>query len=307
MKSPLTGIVPPLVTPLRARDELDVAGLEKLIEHILAGGVSGLFILGTTGEGPSLSYRLRREFIGRVCRQVNNRVPVLVGITDTAFVESANLARHAAEVGASAVVAAPPYYLPEAQPELQEYLDHLVPELPLPLFLYNMPALTKVQFELESVRHALDNPRIIGLKDSSGDLAYFKNAVTMIKQRPDWPVFIGPEEKLFDALQLGGHGGVSGGANLFPKLYVKLVEAHRAGNLARAQELQKQVQRVSDAFYHIGKHASAIIKGLKCTLACLGICDDFMAEPFHRFRLEERELVKARLSEIKAELAKLNL
>ena len=86
MKSPLTGIVPPLVTPLRARDELDVAGLEKLIEHILAGGVSGLFILGTTGEGPSLSYRLRREFIGRVCRQVNNRVPVLVGITDTAFV-----------------------------------------------------------------------------------------------------------------------------------------------------------------------------------------------------------------------------
>jgi 4-hydroxy-tetrahydrodipicolinate synthase len=234
-------------------------------------------------------------------------VPVLVGITDTAFIESVNLARHSAEVGASALVVAPPYYLPEAQPELQEYLDHLVAELPLPLFIYNMPALTKVHFELDTVRRALDEPRILGLKDSSGDLNYFKAAAQLIKQRPDWTLLIGPEEKLFDALQLGGFGGVSGGANLFPKLYVKLVAAHRAGNFARAQELQKQIQCVSDSFYRIGKYSSSIIKGLKCVLACLGVCDDFMAEPFHRFREPERELVKARLKEIQNELAKLNL
>src|SRR5215813_8285441 len=103
MKLPLTGIIPPMVTPLRGRDELDVPGLERLIEHILNGGVSGLFILGTTGEGPSLSYRLRRELIERVCKQVNQRVPILVGITDTSFVESVNLARHSAESGADAV------------------------------------------------------------------------------------------------------------------------------------------------------------------------------------------------------------
>jgi dihydrodipicolinate synthase/N-acetylneuraminate lyase len=308
MKSPLTGIVPPMITPLCDRDELDVAGLEKLVEHILSGGVSGLFILGTTGEGPGLSYRLRRELIERVCKQVKRRVPVLVGITDTAFVESVNLSRHAADVGASALVVAPPYYLPEAQPELQEYLDHLVPELPLPLYIYNMPALTKVHIELDTVRRAMDNPRIIGLKDSSGDLNYFKAAAEFIKQhRPDWPLLIGPEEKLFDALQLGGHGGVSGGANLFPKLYVKVVEAHRAGNLARAQELQRQIQRVSDSFYRIGKYSSSIIKGIKCTASCLGLCNDFMAEPFHKFRASERDLVKSRLQEIEAEIAKLNL
>ena len=309
MKLPLTGIIPPIVTPLRGRDELDVAGLEKLIEHILAGGVHGLFILGTTGEGPSLSYRLRRELIERVCKQVKKRVPVLVGITDTAFVESVNLARQAAGAGADALVVAPPYYLPEAQPELQEYLDHLVAELPLPLFIYNMPALTKVHFELETVRRALDERRIVGLKDSSGDLDYFKRAAELIKSqsRPDWTLLIGPEEKLFDSLQLGGFGGVSGGANLFPKLYVKLVEAHRAGNLARAQELQKQIQRVSDSFYRIGKYSSSIIKGIKCALACMNVCDDFMAEPFHRFRTEERILVQTRLKEIKAELSKLNL
>ncbi len=307
MKLPLTGIIPPMVTPLRGRDELDAAGLERLIEHILAGGVSGLFILGTTGEGPGLSYRLRSELIGRVCKQVNRRVPILVGITDTSFVESLNVARNAADSGADAVVVAPPYYLPEAQPELQEYLDHLVLELPLPLYLYNMPALTKVHFELDTVRQAMDEPRIIGIKDSSGDLNYFKDVAQLIRKRPDWSLLIGPEEKLLEGLELGGGGGVNGGANLFPKLYTRLFEAHRTGNLARARELQKQVQRVSDSFYRIGKYSSSIIKGIKCALSCLGICNDFMAEPFHRFRTAESEVVKARLKEIEAELSKLNL
>jgi 4-hydroxy-tetrahydrodipicolinate synthase len=307
MKTPLTGIIPPMVTPLRDRDELDVAGLERLVGRMLDGGVNGLFVLGTTGEGPSLSYRLRRELVERVCRQVKNRVPVLVGITDTAFVESINVARHAADAGADAVVAAPPYYLPEAQPELREYLDHLVPELPLPLYLYNMPALTKVSFELETVRHAMDIPRIVGLKDSSGNLDYFKRAAGLLKQRPDWTLLIGPEELLLESIAAGGMGGVSGGANLFPKLYVKLFQAARAGDVARSRELQAQVLRISSSLYRIGRHSSSIIKGIKCALACLGICDDFMAEPFHRFRAEERALVEERLVQIKTDLEKLKL
>jgi len=218
-----------------------------------------------------------------------------------------SVARSAGDSGADALVVAPPYYLPEAQPELQEYLEHLVPEIPLPLYLYNMPALTKVHFELETVRRAMDEPRIIGLKDSSGDLAYFKSAAEIIRRRPDWSLLIGPEEKLFDSLQLGGHGGVSGGANLFPKLYVKVIEEHGVGNLARAQELQQQIQKVSDSFYRIGKYSSSIIKGIKCAASCLGICDDFMAEPFHRFRAAESELVKSRLKKIESELSNLNL
>ena len=308
MKLPLTGIIPPMVTPLRERDELDVPGLERLIERILAGGVSGLFILGTTGEGPSLSYRLRREVIERTCRQVNGRVPVLVGITDTAFVESVNVAKQSAAAGAAAVVLAPPYYLPEAQPELREYLGHLLPELPLPLFLYNMPALTKVHIEAETIRWALEQPRIIGLKDSSGDLNYFQAAADLIKaRRPEWPLLIGPEEKLFEALQRGGQGGVSGGANLFPKLYSALCAAWQTGDPARAKELQGRIQHVSDSLYRIGRHSSSIIKGIKCALRCLGVCDDFMAEPFHRFRADERAVVQQRVAEIEAELAKLKL
>src|SRR5215467_16083703 len=99
----LTGIIPPIVTPLLDRDKLDVEGLERLIDRMVNGGVSGLFLLGTTGEGASLSYRLRRELIERTCRLVNKRVSILVNITDTSFVESLSLARQAADSAAQAL------------------------------------------------------------------------------------------------------------------------------------------------------------------------------------------------------------
>jgi dihydrodipicolinate synthase/N-acetylneuraminate lyase len=135
--------------------------------------------------------------------------------------------------------------------KLREYLDHLVPELPLPLYPLQHAALTKVSFELETVRHAMDLPRIIGLKDSSGNLDYFKRAAGLLQHRPDWTLLIGPEEMLLESIAAGGLGGVSGGANLFPKLYVKLVQAARAGDVARARELQTQVLRVSHSLYHM--------------------------------------------------------
>ncbi len=153
---PLCGIIPPMVTPLLNRDTLDVRGLERLIEHVLAGGVHGLFILGTTGETPSLSHRIRHELIERVCAQVHGRVPILVGITDTSFVESVEIARKAEQVGAQALVLAPPYYFPAGQPELLEFLAHLVAELPLPLFLYNMPNRPQPAFDPQTVRNAFD-------------------------------------------------------------------------------------------------------------------------------------------------------
>ncbi len=307
MKFPLTGIIPPMVTPLRDREKLDVPGLERLVEHVLAGGVNGLFILGTTGEGSSLCYRLRKEVVDRVCSQVKGRVPVLVGITDTAFAQSVELAHHAANVRADALVVAPPHNLPEGQPDLKKYLGQLVSQLPLPLYLYNMPLLAKVSFELDTLRWAMDESRIAGLKDSSGNMVYFHRVARLLPRRPDWSLFIGPEELLLDAVFAGGHGGVSGGANLFPRLYVRLFEAVRTGNNPRARELYDAVMQIRDTLYHASRHPSSIIKGLKCALACQGICDDFMAEPFDRFSLEEREGTRKQLGEIEDALSKLKL
>jgi len=104
MHLPLKGIIPPLVTPLNSQQELDIPGLENLIEHQLSGGVHALFILGTNGEGPSLSYRLRKEFVKRSCELVNSKIPVLVGISDSSMAGSLDLADYSQKVGADAVV-----------------------------------------------------------------------------------------------------------------------------------------------------------------------------------------------------------
>lgn len=296
-----------MITPLQGRDQLDHPGLERLVEHILGGGVTGLFILGTSGEGPGLSYRLRRELIDRVTHQVAGRRPVLVGITDTSFTECVSLSRYAAERGAQALVLATPYYFPSNQDELSGYLERLIPELPLPVLLYNMPQMTKVPFAVETVRRATALPGVIGVKDSGGDLEYFKQILTLRRERPDWSFLIGPEERLLDALRAGGDGGVSGGANVFPRLYVQLCEAAFAGDAVRAERLQAAILRVSEALYRIGRHSSPVITGIKGALRCLGVCSDFMAEPFERFPEGERDVVRARVAELQADLAALNV
>ncbi|MBN2611483.1 MAG: dihydrodipicolinate synthase family protein [Bacteroidales bacterium] len=287
----LKGIIVPMITPLNDVDTLDIDGLEKLIEHILAGGVSGLFILGTTGEFSSLSYRLRYEIIERVCKIVNGRIPVLVGITDTAIVESINIADKAAASGANAVVAAPPYYFSTGQPELVEYFDKLVNKLPLPLFLYNMPTHTKIVFEPQTVKKIAENKNVIGLKDSSGNAVYFSLLQHAMKDNTRFSLFVGPEEITAELVLLGADGGVNGGANMFPKLYVDLYNAAKARNFTEIEKLQEKVLQISSGIYTVGKFGSSYMKGLKCALSVMGICNDFMAEPFHRFRKEEREKI----------------
>ncbi len=298
LAQPLRGIIPPMVTPLLDRDTLDTTGLERLIEHVLAGGVHGLFILGTTGEAPSLSHRLRCEFIERVCDQVRGRVPVLVGITDTSFVESVNVAEKAAQAGAQALVLAPPYYFPAGQAELLEYLKHLVAELPLPLFLYNMPNRPKPVFEPAIVRAASELPGVVGLKDSSANMIYFHQLQYLLEDRPEFSLLIGPEQLLAEAILVGGHGGVCGGANLAPRLYVDLYEAALAKDLARVESLHKTMMRLHSTIYSVGHYESRFLKGLKCALSCLGICSDFLAEPFHRFREPERQMIQGYLDQL---------
>lgn len=293
----LRGIVPPMITPLRDRDVLDTAGLERLVEHILAGGVHGLFILGSSGEAPALSYRLRRELIERVCRQVRGRVPVLVGITDTIFGEAINLARHAADSGAQAVVTSAPYYLPPSQPEMIHFIKRLAQELPLPLFLYNMPQLTKVQFDPETLRRVSHLKNIVGIKDSSGDLNYFNQLLALKAERPDWSVFIGPEHLMAEAVRRGGDGGVNGGATFYPQLYVDLFNAVVQKDSAAAAELQNRLLQLGQIF-SVGRHASAVVKAMKCSCSLLGLCDDFMAEPFERFAPPERERIKMILTSV---------
>lgn len=295
---PFRGIIPPVITPLLDRDRLDIDGLERLVEHLIAGGVSGLFILGTTGEAPSLSYHLRRELIERVCKQVGDRTAVLVGITDTAYVESVKLAQTAAEANASALVLTTPYYFPAGQTELIDYVSKIIPELPLPLMLYNMPSMTKVWFEIETLKRLSGIERIIGVKDSSGDMDYFSKLLSLRSERKDWSILMGPEHLMIKSVAMGGDGGVNGGANIYPQLFVDAYHAAVARDEALISELQAKIDHLQK-IYAIGKYASRYIKAIKSAASIRGICSDAMAEPFHHFKEPERKLVKEVLGGMK--------
>ena len=293
-----SGIVPPLLTPLLGFDELDPAGLERLIEHVVAGGVHGIFLLGTTGEAPGLSGRLRREVIERGCHHIAGRVPVMVGITDSAFAESVSLAHFAADAGAAALILAAPFYYPANQEEMQSYLQHLARELPLPCLLYNIPSHTKIAFDPETVRRAMDIPQIVGLKDTSGSMNYFHQLVRLLPRRPDWTLLMGTEQLLAESVLLGGTGGVPGGANLCPELYVDLYRAASTGDLAQVSLLHRRVIELTSRIYQVGPLHSAYLRGLKCAVSCVGLCDDFMAEPFRKLPPEQRNQIEGYLVEM---------
>ncbi|MHC4637033.1 MAG: dihydrodipicolinate synthase family protein [Planctomycetota bacterium] len=292
---PLRGVIPPMITPLKDYDTLDTAGVEKLVEHILGGGVHGLFILGTTGNAPALSYRLRFELIERVCKLVSGRVPILVGITDTSFSESINVANKAAECGAAGLVLAHPYYLPAAQDQILGYVERLAAKLPLPMFLYNMPSCTKLTFDPGMVKKAADIDGVAGLKDSSANMVYFHKLQTLLRDKPDFSLLVGPEELLGEAVLLGGHGGVCGGANIHPKLYVDLYNAAAAKDIDKVNELHNKVMDISCSLYSVGIYGSSYLQGVKAAVSSLGICSDFMAEPFVAFGAKEKKIIEERL------------
>ncbi len=293
-KLDIKGIIPPMITPLLSNDVLDVEGTERLVEHILAGGVHGLFLLGTTGEAQSLSYELKYELVKRVCDQVAGRVPVLVGITDTSFDESVRLAQHSEKCGAAAVVAAAPYYFPPSQKELVDYYKALADALPLPLYLYNMPSKVKVFLNADTVKELSAHPNIAGLKDSSGNICYFVNLLYQFEDK-DFSLFIGPEEAMSVCVLMGADGGVSGGANLFPELFVKMYNAAVAKDMPLVHKLQNRIMYLSNTLYNLFPSDASFVKAIKTSLEIKGICSGYLPFPFRKADEKEKELVKQTL------------
>src|SRR6187402_161029 len=171
----LEGIVVPTVTPLTAEGQLDVKGLECLIASLAK--VSGMFVAGTTGEGPALSRDARREMIQRVCAQVDRKQRVVVAAIDPSVDEALETARVAADAGADAIAASPPFYMALSRGDILRFGLLLAEQSPLPVYLYNVPYAHLPQFDLDSLRVLADCPNILGLKDSSGNFAQMEEAI----------------------------------------------------------------------------------------------------------------------------------
>lgn len=306
MAQEFKGIIPPMITPILPNSKIDYKGVGKLVDHLVAGGVHGIFILGTTGESISLSYESRRNLIQEAASCINGKVPLLVGITDTAIEESLTLATLAYKSGAAAVVATPPFYFHLGQEELFEYYWDLADRTELPLFLYNMPSMTKINMSVDTAVRLSEHPNIIGLKDSSANTVYFQALKYSIK-RSDFSLFVGPEEIMAETVLMGGSGGVTGGANLFPRLYVRMYEAALAHDFEKIKIFQKQILEIATLLYTVGKYNSSYLKGVKGAASLLGLCANTMASPLKPFLPREMNKISENLIRIQSHLEKLSL
>ncbi|RIJ46965.1 dihydrodipicolinate synthase family protein [Maribellus luteus] len=305
MNSSLKGIIPPIVTPLINEEELDESGLARLIEYLISGGVHGIFLLGTTGEATSLSYSLRREFVEKACAFINKRVPVMVGVTDTSAAGLLEMAHVSKSAGADALVISSPYYLPISQNEFVDFLKNISPKLPLPFLLYNMPSCTKMHMSVETVRQAKELGAI-GIKDSSGDLAYFYTLLDEFKNETDFAVICGTELFLPESVNFGGSGGITGGANIFPRLFVDMYKASLDGDLNKVARLRDIVIQIEKKIYNISADSSRYIESIKCALSVLGICSGYVAQPFSGFEEAQKQQMQVNIKELAEMYPELN-
>ena len=164
-----------------------------------------------------------------------------------------------------------------------------------------MPSHVKVFLEPATVKTLADHPNIVGLKDSSANMTYFQTLLYHLGDREDFALYVGPEELTGESVVMGADGGVNGGANIFPELYVQMYYAACNHDVNTMHALQQKIMQISTSLYTVGKYGSSYLKGVKCTLSLLGICDDYMSYPYRKFRAEERARIRKALEALGTE------
>ncbi|MFW9800900.1 MAG: 4-hydroxy-tetrahydrodipicolinate synthase, partial [Candidatus Thorarchaeota archaeon] len=229
-----------LVTPF---DESGVneEQYRNLIEYTLSKGATGLVPCGTTGEFTSMRFDEKVEAIRIACEAAQGRVPVLAG-TGAAFTNDViKLTRRAAELGAAAALVVSPYFLKPSTKEVYEHFEKIASTSEIPIIVYNIPQVTGVNLDWRLIDGLREIDNIIGLKDSSGNLA---NLTTILVRRPDdFQVMVGHDEVALPALASGCDGAVLASANIFPDRYLRLQGALSVGNLKDALIIQRSIQK----------------------------------------------------------------
>ncbi len=233
----LEGVVCPMPTPTDGKG-IDTDALESYTSHLVDGGVHGLFPCGSIGEFSSLTRR-QRSLVLETVADVSGDIPVLAGCGDTNVTNVRAHVADAADAGADAAVVVTPYYLSTTQQGLQRFFDAVADDSPLPIVLYNIPALTGEGLSVDLVARLADHPNIVGIKDTSGDLTFLYDVVSSTPS--SFSVFQGASELAIASLDAGADGMIAGPANVFPRAVAQLYDSYRAGDRERAKRLMNAV------------------------------------------------------------------
>ena len=281
------GSFPALVTPFKD-GELDLDTLKKLVDWHISEGSHGLVPVGTTGESPTLSHAEHETVVAEVVKATAGRIPVIAGAGSNNTRESMRLMQHALSVGADAALVVTPYYNKPTQAGLIAHFTALHDCCDLPIVIYNIPGRSAVDMMPDTMGQLAKLPRIVGVKDATGDLA--RVCAQRITCGKDFAQISGEDGTAHGFNAQGGQGVISVTANVAPKLVAQVQAATLAGDYATALDLQDRLMPLHRAIF-----TEPGLVGVKYAMSRLGLCSDEVRLPLTPLTEPTKALVDAGL------------
>ena len=244
----LEGIFAAMMTPLNGRGEPELTTLREMTEFMIESGVTGLFPVSNVGGMIHMTRQEKVAVVKAVVDQTKGRVPVYAGANASDTRGAVELSRCYMESGADGCVLSAPYYFPYPQPVILQGLQNAVRQMPLPVVLYNIPKYAG-EITLDSLRVLMREKNVVGVKDSSGSVAELLRLLALWDEvRHDFAVFVGWEEMLFSAIELGAQGCMTASSGIFPEIMRAIAEDTWAGRFERARRLQRIIAEATETF-----------------------------------------------------------
>ncbi len=278
--SRIGGVVIPMVTPLTIQFEIDIAAVERIIDRFI-DATTFPFILGTTGEAALIPPETKLEMVRFVGKQYAGKTTLYAGITAPSLAETIRNGKAYADAGIDIAVAAPPGGYPLGASEQLRFYEAVADNLPIPLFIYNIPQTTRISLDLEAIDQLSAHPNIVGLKDSEANATRQAWALNQWKGRRDFAYFAGSSATSAHCLLNGGQGIVPSAGNLVPELYADLYEAATRGDAERAHQLQITTDEIT-AMYAAGQPLNRSLPRLKAVMEIMGLCGATAMPPFEQ-------------------------
>lgn len=282
------GIYPALVTPFDEEGRINPSMVEKVVSRCLDKGVSGFYVGGSTGESYLLTMEERKFMLEQVVKAAEGK-DVIANIGVFATEQGIELAKHAEQLGVTAISSVPPFYFPFQMEEYIQYYNDLAESVSVPVIVYNIPAMSGISFQTEDIERLFENNKIIGMKHTSYDLFQMQR---IIKKYPDKSVFIGHDELFLSAASIGAEAGIGSSFNFMAEKFVKIQKFIGENKWSEAAAVQDEANAVIEALCKVG-----VFKGVKMALKLQGLDCGQCRKPFLPLKKEQTEYLKRVLEE----------
>lgn len=283
------GVVVPMVTPVTPNGFLDKPAVERIIKSFVNAGVNPL-LMGTTGEGNSVSTIDGQELIETAVKAAQGKITIYAGLTGNCFIEQLKQAGYYSASGADVIVATLPSYYSLTPEQMENYYLRLADSIKGPLMLYNIAATTHMSIPVDVVQKLANHPNIVGLKDSERDMERMEKCIAIAKNRDDFAYFCGWAAQSARSLELGGNGIVPSTGNFVPGMFQDLYKAAVAGDMETAYRLQDETNEIAK-IYQANRTLGQSLTALKVMMQTRGLCTPDMLMPLTRLsEAEEAEI-----------------